>query len=130
MEKQTNFMFTGIDHVQLAAPAGCEADARKFFGEILGMPEIPKPEKLAVRGGVWFQCGLQQIHIGVEKDFSSAKKAHPAFRIRALEDLQSHLENFGITVQVDSSIADVKRFFVSDPFGNRLEFMEDPSSAN
>ncbi len=44
--------FFGIDHVQLAAPNGSEEKARLFFGEILGMKEIPKPSNLAKRGGI------------------------------------------------------------------------------
>ena len=59
-------IIAGIDHVQLAAPPGCEAAARRFFGELLGLQELPKPPALAVRGGLWFQCGAQQLHIGVE----------------------------------------------------------------
>lgn len=85
------FNFTGIDHVQLAAPAGCEEQARAFFGTLLGMTEVPKPPNLAARGGVWFQCGSQQLHIGVQADFSPAKKAHPAFAVENLSALRAHL---------------------------------------
>jgi hypothetical protein len=73
----------GIDHVQLAAPAGCEGDARRFFGELLGLEELEKPASLKGRGGVWFRVGAQQLHVGVEADFSPARKAHPAFRSSA-----------------------------------------------
>ncbi len=72
-------MLSGIDHVQLAAPAGCEDDARAFFGELLGLDEIEKPEALRARGGAWFQVGAQQLHVGVEPGFAPARKAHPAF---------------------------------------------------
>lgn len=121
---QTNYGISGIDHVQLAAPVGCEAEARQFFGEILGMQEIPKPELLVKRGGVWFQCGEQQVHIGVEADFRPAKKAHPAFVVRSFIDLRERLKSFGIEVQMDTSIPGVQRFFTHDPFGNRLEFVD------
>jgi catechol 2,3-dioxygenase-like lactoylglutathione lyase family enzyme len=119
-----NFEFNGIDHVQLAAPAGCEQLARKFYGEWLGLKEIPKPEKLVSRGGVWFACGQQQIHIGVEEPFQPAKKAHPAFAIRQIEQLREHLIKLGAKVQDDHLIEHVIRFHVEDPFGNRLEFVE------
>lgn len=119
-----NSQIIGIDHVQLAAPAGCEAEARRFFGEYLGLQEIPKPDLLAKRGGVWFQCGAQQIHIGVEDPFRPAKKAHPAFIVRSLSSLRERLESYGIKVQMDTSIPGVGRFFTEDPFGNRLEFAE------
>lgn len=74
------FEWIGLDHVQLAAPAGSEEVARLFFQDLLGMIEIPKPEKLKVRGGVWFQCGAQFLHIGIEAAFVPAKKSAPCLR--------------------------------------------------
>jgi catechol 2,3-dioxygenase-like lactoylglutathione lyase family enzyme len=118
--------FLGIDHVQLAAPAGCEADARRFFGDLLGLPELPKPAAMAVRGGLWFVCGAQQIHIGIERDFRPAKKAHPALRLideAALHTLKSRLDAAGIATREDREIEDAARFFADDPWGNRLEFV-------
>lgn len=120
------YTFDGIDHVQLAAPPGCEAEARKFFGGILGWEEIPKPETLQTRGGVWFRCGEHEVHIGVQPDFTPARKAHPAFRVRNLADLRARLIRRGVPVAEDDARADegVTRFYVHDPFGNRLEFLE------
>jgi enamine deaminase RidA (YjgF/YER057c/UK114 family)/catechol 2,3-dioxygenase-like lactoylglutathione lyase family enzyme len=116
----------GIDHVQLAAPAGCEDEARRFFGELLGLRELPKPPALAARGGLWFQCGAQQIHIGIEKDFRPAKKAHPAIRLRdvaSVEALKARLQTAGVATRDDREIEDAARFFAQDPWGNRLEFV-------
>ncbi len=118
--------FLGIDHVQLAAPPGCEADARRFFGELLGLQELPKPAALAVRGGLWFQCGAQQIHIGIEKDFRSAKKAHPALRLRdeaSIDELKARLDAAGVATRDDHEIEESARFYAEDPWGNRLEFV-------
>lgn len=118
--------FLGIDHVQIAAPAGCEAEARRFFGELLGLTELPKPAELAVRGGAWFQCGAQQIHVGVERDFRPAKKAHPALRLRderALRAMRERLSAAGFAVRDDDAVAEVARFFVDDPWGNRFELL-------
>ena len=70
--------FAAIDHVQLAMPAGEEETARRFYRDLLGMAEIPKPPELAKRGGCWFESGTVQIHLGVEQDFRPAQKAHPA----------------------------------------------------
>jgi catechol 2,3-dioxygenase-like lactoylglutathione lyase family enzyme len=117
-------VITGIDHVQLAAPARCEEKARWFFGDVLGMRELPKPPELAKRGGCWFQCGQQQLHIGVEKDFAPARKAHPAFAVSDLEELKGKLTATGIAFRDDDSNPGVKRIFVEDPWGNRLEFVE------
>jgi catechol 2,3-dioxygenase-like lactoylglutathione lyase family enzyme len=113
-----------IDHVQLAAPKGCEAAARDFFGSILGLREIEKPEALRGRGGCWFQCGEQQIHIGVESDFRAAKKAHPAFAVSDLAKVRESLEARGIKITDDDSLSGTRRFFAEDPWGNRLEFLE------
>lgn len=116
--------FYGIDHVQLAAPAGCEEQVRQFFANILGMEEIEKPEELRKRGGVWFRCGSQQIHIGVEPDFVAAKKAHPAIHVQNLAALKERIIGFGIHVKDDELLPGADRFYLADPFGNRIEFLE------
>ncbi len=113
-----------LDHVQIAAPAGCEAAARKFYGEILGMEEIEKPEPLRSRGGCWFQCGALQLHIGVEKEFRPAKKAHPAFALADIEKLKSELRLRNYLIVEDENLSDHRRFYTEDPWGNRLEFIE------
>jgi catechol 2,3-dioxygenase-like lactoylglutathione lyase family enzyme len=113
-----------LDHLQMAAPQGCEQAAREFFGAILGLQEIEKPEPLRARGGCWFQCGSQQLHLGVERDFRPAKKAHPAFVVPDLDELRQELLARGISVQQDDRVPGVRRFFAEDPWGNRLEFIE------
>ena len=118
------FKFKGIDHIQLAAPKGCEEQARVFFGEILGLEEIPKPENLKKRGGCWFLCGNQEIHIGVQEEFTPAKKAHPGLVVENLEKLRITLESKGCKIKEEPPIAGRNRFFVDDPFGNRIEFLE------
>ncbi|MEK4273440.1 VOC family protein [Paenibacillus sp. FSL R7-0026] len=116
----------GLDHIQLAAPEGCEAEARHFFNKVLGWTEIPKPEILKKRGGVWFECGRHQVHIGVQKDFIPATKAHPAFHVQQLDQLRDHLIHNQIHIVDDEARTDegVRRFYINDPFGNRLEFLE------
>jgi len=110
--------------VQLAAPPGAEEQARKFFGEILGMEELPKPESLRRRGGVWFQCGAHQLHIGIEDEFVPNRKAHPAFAVQNLAALRERLCRAGHQVIEDEALPGAERFYVNDPFGNRLEFLE------
>ncbi len=116
-------LVSGIDHVQIAAPRGCEKAAREFYGEILGISEIEKPEALQRRGGCWFQCGAQQLHIGVEQDFRPAKKAHPALAVADLDALRERFVGSGIAVKDDTEIPGTSRFYVEDPWGNRLEFV-------
>jgi catechol 2,3-dioxygenase-like lactoylglutathione lyase family enzyme len=117
-----------LDHLQIAAPEGCESAARDFYGRLLGMREIEKPESLRARGGCWFQCGTQQLHIGVEKDFRPASKAHPAFAATNFDDLRQALLARGVKVTDDTTIPGVRRFHTEDPWGNRLEFLESPGS--
>jgi len=115
---------THLDHIQLAAPAGCEHAARDFYGSLLGMTEIEKPETLRARGGCWFQCGSQQLHIGVEQEFRPARKAHPAFAVNDLDGLRKSLLAHGVNVTDDHSIPGTRRFYCEDPWENRLEFVE------
>jgi catechol 2,3-dioxygenase-like lactoylglutathione lyase family enzyme len=113
-----------LDHLQLAMPRGREAEARAFYGDLLGLPELTKPPNLAVRGGVWFALGAQQLHLGVEEDFRPARKAHPAFLVPDLDALRARLEQRGFAPYEDEPLAGYKRFYVADPFGNRLEFLK------
>jgi len=108
-----------LDHVQVAAPPGCEAEARRFYGELLGLAEVAKPEPLRARGGVWFE----PLHVGVEADFTPARKAHPALRADDLDALAERLAAAGAPVEWDESLPGVRRFYTADPWGNRLELM-------
>lgn len=114
-----------LDHVQVAAPPGCEREARAFYGELLGLPEIPKPAELAATGGVWFSCGAgQAVHIGVTEAFSPAEKAHPGLRVAsasALEEVAERLTTAGVAVRWDERQPSVRRFYTADPWGNRVE---------
>ncbi len=115
---------TGLDHLQLAMPKGEEAAARCFYGEVLGLTEIPKPEPLAGRGGCWFEGQNIQIHLGVEAEFHPARKAHPAFLVADLEAFRAHLTDANVIITPDDTLPNVRRFYATDPFGNRLEFIQ------
>lgn len=116
--------FTGIDHVQIAAPKGSEDEARNFFIDVIGMKEIPKPSNLAKKGGVWFKCGNHQLHIGIQEDFFPAKKAHPAFHVENIEDLRNKIQKSGFVTDPGDTLEGANRFYVNDPFGNRIEFIK------
>jgi len=102
-------------------PVGGEEKARAFFGRIIGMREEAKPGPLASRGGCWFRLGGVILHLGVEKDFSPQRKAHPAFCAADLNLLGKRLEEAAFPVEWDDSLPDRKRFYTSDPFGNRID---------
>lgn len=119
-----NFYYDKLDHVQLAAPVGTEETARKFYGDLLGFKEVEKPILLKKLGGVWFEAGQVQLHIGIEEPFSPAKKAHPAIRVKNIENMKIYLKEQNIEFSIDDRIPGANRFHMSDPFGNRIEFME------
>jgi catechol 2,3-dioxygenase-like lactoylglutathione lyase family enzyme len=114
----------GLDHVQVAVPAGSEARCRAFYVETLGLAELPKPPILAARGGIWVKAGSHELHCGVEANFQPARKAHPAFAVDRLDDLASRIADAGHPVAWDDTNPALRRFFTHDPFGNRLEFVE------
>ena len=115
-----------VHHVQLACPAGAEAEdrSRAFHGGLLGMAEQPKPPGLAARGGVWFRSGGVELHLGVEPDFRPARKAHPGLMVAGLDDLAGRLDRAGHPVTWDDGLPGFRRCYVHDPHGNRLELLE------
>jgi catechol 2,3-dioxygenase-like lactoylglutathione lyase family enzyme len=105
-------------------PPGEEDRAAAFYEGILGLPRVPKPPALAARGGCWFEDGPVRVHLGVEADFRPARKAHPALAVRPLADLVDRLRQAGIAVKDGD---DPGQVYVDDPFGNRIELVEDLS---
>lgn len=120
------FRVTAIDHVQLAMPRGEEDTAEAFYCGALGFTRVPKPEPLASRGGCWFELDGVQLHLGVEDDFRPARKAHPALRVHDLAGLVDSLASAGIEARPDTDLPDLFRVYVDDPFGNRIELIDDP----
>lgn len=123
-------MLIEIDHVQVAAPPGCEPEARAFYGGLLELPEIDKPSGPAARGGCWFRVGSQELHVGVTVEFAPATKAHPGIAVasdEALDELAARLGAAGYAVAWadEAEIAGRRRFHVHDPWGNRLELLTD-----
>jgi catechol 2,3-dioxygenase-like lactoylglutathione lyase family enzyme len=118
-----------LHHVLVTAPPHCEEEARRFFGGLLGLPEIPKPEQLLRSGGVWFELGSQQLHVGCTRDFRPERKGHPAFSVpdeAALAELAERLVFGGSPVHWDDRLPGVPRFYTEDPWGNRIEVLAPP----
>jgi catechol 2,3-dioxygenase-like lactoylglutathione lyase family enzyme len=114
-----------LDHVQIAAPLGCEPAARRFFGDLLGLEELPKPAPLRAHGGCWFALGDRQLHIGVDPDFAPAHKAHVALRVdpAELDKLAARLSASDFPVAWDTALPTQRHFYCADPWGNRIEFL-------
>ncbi len=117
-------MVLGLDHIQLACPRDSEEAAIAFYGQLLGLQLIEKPEALRSKGGCWFQLGHQQLHLVLEEPFQPALKAHPALVVSDTEVAFHRLTSAGTVCQWDHALPKVRRFFASDPWGNRLEFSE------
>jgi len=114
----------GIDHVQLAMPAGREEHARGFYRDVLGLLETPKPPDLAKRGGCWFETDRVKVHLGIDKDFHPATKAHPGLLVSDLQAIIERCRERGLAIVDDAPLEGYQRIFVNDPFGNRLELMQ------
>jgi catechol 2,3-dioxygenase-like lactoylglutathione lyase family enzyme len=114
----------GIDHVQLAMPAGGEGAARAFYRDVLGFEEVPKPPPFQGRGGVWFRSGPVELHLGVQADFRPALKAHPAFRVEGLTSFIVRCTAAGYPIVREVPLYGIERVHLVDPFGNRIELLE------
>ncbi len=114
----------GIDHIQLAMPAGQEDEARRFYAGFLGLTEVAKPSHLVARGGAWFENANVRIHLGVDPEFRPAKKAHPGLLVGDLNGLLEILRTAGHPV-ADGDVREAyEHAYVEDPFGNRLELIQ------
>ncbi len=117
--------FVRLDHLQLAIPAGGEGRARTFYVDIVGLEEMPKPAELKKRGGLWLRSGEIKVHLGVDKEFAPATKAHPAFRCADYDGCSNVLRHAPSPSCTTSSPSKAKRHcYVLDPFGNRIELIE------
>lgn len=115
----------GIHHAQITIPPGMEAKCRRFYCDLLGLKEIPKPAELLSRGGFWLELDGFQIHIGTEDGVDRAKtKAHLAYLVEDLDNWRVRLETLGISVKTGIKIPGLARFEFRDPFGNRIEFLQ------
>jgi catechol 2,3-dioxygenase-like lactoylglutathione lyase family enzyme len=121
-----------LHHVQVACPPGGEDAARAFYAEGLGLLEVEKPPGLRGRGGVWFRAYddhggvVSELHVGVEKNFVPARKAHPAFVVDDLDVIAAGLRHLGFEVDATErqTFPGYLRFHTFDPHGNRVEVLE------
>jgi catechol 2,3-dioxygenase-like lactoylglutathione lyase family enzyme len=123
-------LIAGLDHVNLLIDDGPDSleRAHTFYGELLGLDPIERPPNTdSGRTGAWYQCGPQQLHLTTAPDASSfnrSSRRHPAFRVTSAEAMRARLEHAGVEIIPGNTFAGQKRFFVLDPWGNRIEFVE------
>ena len=115
-----------IDHVQLPIPPGDEAiaAARRYYGDVLGLREVEKPEPLRRRGGMWFDGGAVAIHLGAEEGMRPSAKAHPALVVDDLAAYRARIIAAGYEWRDDTELPDLVRGHAKDPFGNRIEIIQ------
>jgi len=114
--------FNRIDHVQICIPQGKEQEARAFYIDILGLPEIDKPDDLRKNGGFWLKIADIQLHIGIEAQIHKSKR-HPAFEVENFEEVKSYLIQNNVKIKEDRPIPGFNRYSLFDPFGNRIELL-------
>jgi catechol 2,3-dioxygenase-like lactoylglutathione lyase family enzyme len=114
--------FKRLNHVQICIPVGKENEARKFYSDIIGLIEIPKPKELMQNGGLWYLIADIQFHIGTENEINKSKR-HPAFEIENLTEAREILEKNNIKIKEEIQIPGQERFSFFDPFGNRIELL-------
>ena len=98
-------------------------EARRFYTDILGLMEIPKPQELIPNGGLWYQVAGIELHIGTENEIIQSKR-HPAFEIDNLAGAREMLTRNHVEIKEEIQIPGQERFSFFDPFGNRIEFLE------
>jgi catechol 2,3-dioxygenase-like lactoylglutathione lyase family enzyme len=118
-----NIRVKRLDHVQICIPFGAEDEARAFYTDLLGFTEIEKPDSLKASGGLWYQVGDIELHIGVEDRDGYNSKSHPAFEVENIDEVRRYLEENGVPTKDEKPIPGVKRFSFRDPFHNRIEFL-------
>lgn len=124
VEMRSNGMIVDLHHIQIAIPNDQEETAHAFYVDVLGFSEVLKPNALLGRGCIWLEAGHVQLHLGVEDPFTPAKKAHPGFRVNSLENTIMHLATKGIAYRIDIDLPNIKRVYIDDPYGNRIELLE------
>lgn len=118
-------MILKLHHAEVIIRRGQEDLARRFYCELLGLKEIPKPANLSKNGGLWLELGANQIHLSIDDGFDPAQtKAHLAYQVHDLAALLSRLEAAGFQTKMNEAITGYTRANVRDPFGNRIEFMQ------
>ncbi|WP_110927126.1 VOC family protein [Bacillus massiliglaciei] len=118
-------MILGLHHAQITIPKEHEAEGKKFYCDILGLPEKEKPESLKGRGGFWLKVGDQEIHVGTEEDVDRLQtKAHLAYQVDHISYWRNRLEQQNIQIIEAVQIPGYERFEFRDPFGNRVEIIQ------
>jgi catechol 2,3-dioxygenase-like lactoylglutathione lyase family enzyme len=116
-----------LHHVNVTVPRPLEAAAKHFYGAVMDLPEVPKPEESKARGGAWYQLGAVQLHLSIEDGVDNqASKRHVCYQVRDLAQAERRFRDAGVEIIPDDMpVAGWPRFYVHDPGGNRIEVAQD-----
>ena len=110
-----------INHVQLPFPAGAEAPIRRFYSRLLGLPEV----RLNAGNALRFVAGTQRIDLVPTEHWQPAPAvSHLAFEVQDLPALRGRLLQAQLPLVENRALPGYLRFYVKDPAGNQLEFLE------
>jgi catechol 2,3-dioxygenase-like lactoylglutathione lyase family enzyme len=121
-----------IDHINIRAPAELLQREKRFFCEILGLRQGPRPNFSSK--GFWLYAGDQPIVHLSERQLSvpagqRGHLDHVAFRARDLEALLQRLHEAGIDYRTDY-LADLgmTQVFLQSPSATGIEvnFIDEP----
>lgn len=119
-------MILGLHHAQITIPKGTEIAGKRFYCGVLELPEVEKPKALKGRGGFWLKVGNQNVHVGTEDDVDRTKtKAHLAYQVEQIAYWRKKLELNDIKLFDSVAIPNFERFEFRDPFGNRVEMIQE-----
>ena len=119
------FKVKRIQHVSLTRPFGSGEQARAFYGEILGLTEIPPPQSLSRLDLIWYRLGSDELHlVGEERPDNTNSGRHLCIEINDLAALRERFASAGVAMDETIPIPGRPRFFATDPFDNRIEFTE------
>jgi catechol 2,3-dioxygenase-like lactoylglutathione lyase family enzyme len=116
-----------INHIQITVPKAAEEASKRFYREMLGLEEIPKPGNSTGRGGAWFRQGSVEVHLSVEDAAAenNSSRRHICYLVADLAEAATRLRNAGIEILPDDRpISGWKRFYVRDPGANKIEIAQ------
>ena len=119
-------MNASVDHVNVTVPKSLEEAAKHFYGGVMGLQEVPKPESSRGRGGAWYQLGPVQLHLSIENvDGMPLSKRHLCYIVADLAAAEERFRSAGVEIIPDDQpMSGWSRFYVRDPGGNRLEIAQ------
>lgn len=111
-----------IQHVSIPRPPGSHVQTRAFYGELLGLEELPVPESIQFLDLIWFRLGNTELHVFTEEPVADHSGRHFCIEVMDLEAMRTRLIQAGYEPRDAVPIPGRPRFFCRDPFGNDVEF--------